>query len=85
MDWGKFFKRFLPAVIAAPLLAGLVLGIIGFLVAGTEGFVNGAVWGIALGLLSVPFTAFTIYVKYWGDYSGRYGAAWIEKETTGKG
>lgn len=84
MGWSKFFKRFLPALIAAPLLAGLALGIIGFLVAGTEEFVNGAIWGFALGLISVPYTGFTIATGYWGDYSGRYGAAWIQEETEGE-
>lgn len=83
MDWGRFFKLFLPGVLAAPLLAGLILGVIGFFVSGAEGFINGATWGVSLGLVAVPFTAYTVFARYWGDYSGRYGAAWIKKETEG--
>lgn len=37
----------------------------------------------ALGLVSTPFTGFPIAARYWGDYSSRYGTAWIKKETEG--
>jgi hypothetical protein len=84
MNWGPFVKRFLLVIVAAPLLAALLLGTIGFLVTGeSEGFVNGAGWGVVLGFVAVPFLAFMIYAQYWGDYSGRYGAAHIKKETEG--
>ncbi len=83
MNWGKFFKVFLINVIGVVFLAGLVLGLFGFLLAGQEGFVNGAIWGLTLGLFSVPFTGFIIMAKYWGDYSGRFGADWLKKEMEG--
>ena len=66
------------------LLAVTILGLIGYLVAGMDGLVNGATWGFVLGLVSVPFFAFLVLAKYWGDYAGRYGEWWVKKETEGE-
>lgn len=73
MNWKAFFIEFFRFVVLAILGATLALGVVGFFVDGRNGFVNGATWGFVLGLVSVPFTAFTMLAKYWGDVSGRYG------------
>ena len=65
-------------------LTTIVLGGIGFLLVGQEGLLNGAVWGVILGLASVPFMAGIIYMKYWGDFAGRYSKWYVDKETKGE-
>ncbi len=85
MDWKKFIKLFLRNVIIATALTGAILGAIGFLLAGKEGFINLATWGLLLGLIG-GFSgglAMLVNAKYWGDYAGRYGAWWIQNETEG--
>jgi len=84
MDWKVFLRVFLRNAIIATVMAGAIVGFFGFLVAGREGFLNGATWGIILGLVSVPFTGFIILTKYWGDYAGNYGKWWIKKEMQGE-
>jgi hypothetical protein len=86
MDWKKFIILFLRNVIIATALTGAIFGAIGFLLAGKEGFVNLATWGLLLGLIG-GFSgglAMLVSAKYWGDYAGRYGAWWIKNETEGE-
>lgn len=85
MDWKKFIKLFLRNVVIATILTGAILGAIGFLLAGKEGFINLATWGLLLGLIG-GFSgglAMLVSAKYWGGYAGRYGAWWIKNETEG--
>jgi drug/metabolite transporter (DMT)-like permease len=82
---GKVLKLFLRNIGPIVLLAGLILGSIGFLLAGWNGFVNGATWGVVLGLVAAPFMAMVILAKYWGGYSERYGSWWIDEESKNKG
>ena len=84
MNWKQFFLAFLRSTIITIAIAVLLLGLFGFFLAGTEGLFNGALWGLILGIASVPFTGFMILAKYWGDFSGRYGAAWFKKEAEGE-
>jgi hypothetical protein len=84
MDWKSFFKVFLRNVLITTVLLTLLLGLIGFLVAGQQGLKNGATWGFVLGLVSAPFMAGIIGPKYWGDYAGRYGKWHVQNETEGE-
>jgi hypothetical protein len=43
--------KFLLILVGGTLFGGLALGIFGFLLAGKEGFVNMATWGLAIGFL----------------------------------
>ena len=84
MNWRLFFKVFLRNVIGTIALTVIILGSIGFLVAGQEGLLNGAIWGLTIGLMSFPFMAFVVYSKYWGDIAGAYGNWWFKKELEGE-
>ena len=84
MDWKQFFKVMLKNFVITISLTTIVLGGIGFLLVGKEGLLNGAVWGVILGLASVPFMAGIIYMKYWGDFAGRYSKWYVDKETKGE-
>ena len=84
MDWKHFFKIMLRNSIISITLAMLILGGIGFLFAGKEGLLNGATWGFIMGAISIPFMAGIIYMKYWGDFAGRYSKWYVDKETTGQ-
>ena len=74
MNWKKFFKVFFITGLATLLAASLLLGIVGFFLAGVSGFQNGLYWGFIIGLVSIPFTAISIFARFWGDVAGRYGA-----------
>ena len=84
MDWKEFFKVFLRNAVITITAATLAIGGFGFLVAGVEGLKNGAAWGLALGLISVPALGGLIFMKYWGDFAGRYSKWHVDNETTGK-
>jgi len=84
MDWKHFFIIMLRNFIITTALTIFVLGGIGFLLIGREGLLNGAIWGVIMGLASVPFMAGIIYMKYWGDFAGRYSKWHFDKETTGQ-
>ena len=81
MDWKKFLLLFLRNMIIGTALGGLVLGGIGFLLAGREGFVNMATWGLLLGFLGSISTGFAMLVSanYWTGYARRYGKSWFKK------
>jgi hypothetical protein len=66
MDWKPSFKVLLRNVINTTGAAVVLLALYGFLLVGKEGLMNGAGWGLILGLISVPFSGFAIWSKYWG-------------------
>jgi hypothetical protein len=74
MDWKRFYKLVFLNLFVVPLSAALILGLIGYSAKGGEGFLNGATWGIALGVISLPFGALTLMMNYWEGYSSRFGA-----------
>lgn len=84
MKWLLFFKRLAINMVLVIGGAVLILGLIGYLLAGKEGMLNGATWGLLAGMISLPPMAFMIWAKYWGDYAGRYGAWYVYKETNGE-
>lgn len=78
--------KFLRFVVVGTVLATVVMGGIGYLLAGIEGMVNMGIWGIALGLLG-SFSgglAMLIYTHYWSGYAERFGKSWFEKESEGE-
>jgi hypothetical protein len=78
--------KFLRFVVVGTVLATVVMGGIGYLLAGREGMINMGIWGIALGLLG-SFSgglAMLIHAHYWTGYSERYGKTWFEKESEGE-
>ena len=69
MDWKTFLLKFIRNVVIGLILGVVLLGGFGYLLAGWEGMVNMAYWGVALSLiggfsggLGVLFEA-----KFWGD------------------
>ena len=85
MNWGEFFKTFLRNLLATLVIAGGVLGVVGYWMGGTEGLVNGFSWGVILTLFSAPFSAFVLISRqYWGDYAGRYSAWKFKKDSEGE-
>lgn len=78
--------KFLRFVVIGTVLATLVMGGLGYLLAGWEGMINMGAWGIALGLLG-SFSggiAMLVQAHYWTGYSERYGKSWFEKESEGE-
>lgn len=84
MNLLKFLKLFLRNVILLTALSTLFLGGIGYLLSGTEGFINLAYWGFALGLLGSFSTglAMVVSAKYWeaGNYDKNPGWNWFIKK-----
>ena len=81
MGWGKAILIFLRNTAISIVLAGLVMGGIGFAIAGREGFLNGLTWGLALGSLSIiPMFFALVNARFWGGYSERAGSWWYRKQ-----
>ena len=84
MNWSRFLILFLGNIVIGAAAATLVLGAFGFAVAGSEGLVNGAIWGLALGIMGGAMSGFVWAGKYWSDFAGRFGSAWLKEEMEGK-
>jgi len=79
MNWLTFFKLFFRNLILLIVLAALVLGIFGYLLAGREGFINMAIWGIVLGLIGGVSSGLGMIfqAKYWGEGNYRIFPEWV--------
>ena len=78
--------KLLVTVVLGTLLSGLVLGLLGYLLAGPVGFSNLVRWGLGLGLfgsISVGL-GFLIDAHYWGGYIQRYGDAEFKRISEGE-
>ncbi|HSL30616.1 MAG TPA: hypothetical protein VK900_15555 [Anaerolineales bacterium] len=86
MDWKMFIIRFVRNLIVFTLLSTLVLGGFGYLLAGQEGFLNLAAWGVALGLLGSVSSGFAMLLNahIWTGYASRAGEWWFKKEAEGE-
>jgi hypothetical protein len=86
MDWKIFLIKFLRNLVFGTALGGVILGIIGFLLAGKAGFINMAIWGLALGLLGSLSTglAMLVNVHYWTGYAERFGEDSFKKVSEGE-
>lgn len=51
MNWKIFFIKFFRNLILGIVLGAVLLGIFGYFLAGKEGMINMAYWGVALGLI----------------------------------
>jgi hypothetical protein len=67
--------KFLLVLAGGTALGGLVLGLFGYLLAGKEGFINLAYWGLALGFLGGISQGFAMLVgaHFWTGYAQRWG------------
>lgn len=83
MDWLKFLKAFARNIVVGVVLCAAALGALGWVLAGTEGLTNGAIWGAALGLVGGAMGGFLWAGKYWSDFAGRAGQAWLKDQTEG--
>jgi len=86
MDWKRFIILFLRNVVIGTALGGLLLGVIGFLLAGRDGFVNLAIWGLALGLVGSFSGGFAMLLNahIWTGYSERIGRWVYKKQSEGE-
>jgi hypothetical protein len=77
--------KFLISIVLGTLFGGLLLGGVGFLLSGREGFINMGYWGLALGFLGSMSVGFAtlISVHFWTGYSERIGAWWFKKISEG--
>lgn len=82
MNWLQFLKRLLINVLLSVLTATLVLGLGGFLLAGREGLINGASWGVLLGTLTGLSMGVLLALQpgYWEDFAGRMAGWWVKHE-----
>lgn len=84
MNWPRFLAAFLLNLVLGVVIATAVLGGLGFVLAGREGLVNGAYWGVALGLVGGAISGFVWAGKYWSDFAGRYGSSYLKDELEGE-
>jgi TctA family transporter len=85
MKWGAFFLEFLRNLVLTLVIAGAVLGTLGYLWGGVEGLRNALSWALAITLFSAPLSALMlIQGKYWADFAGRYSTWYVKKETEGE-
>jgi hypothetical protein len=73
-------------LVGGTLFGGLALGIFGFLLAGKEGFVNMASWGLAIGFLGSISTGFAMLVSthFWTGYAQRFETESFKKISEGE-
>jgi len=79
MNWKLFLVKFLRNIVVGTLLTMAILGMIGYLLGGMEGFNNMLRWGLILGLLGSFSSGLAMIVsaKYWGvDENYRYHPLW---------
>ena len=69
MNWTIFFIKFFRNLVLGVILGVVLLGAFGYLLAGKEGMVNMASWGVALGLMGGFSSGLGILfeAKFWGD------------------
>ena len=72
MNWKIFFIKFLRNLVLGVIMGVVLLGGFGYLLAGMEGLVNMAYWGVALGLMGGFSSGLGILfeAKFWeeGNY-----------------
>ena len=78
--------KFLLVLVVGTVLGGVVLGVIGFLLAGREGFINMGIWGLALGFLGGISEGFAMLMgtHIWTGYAQRWGEASFKKISEGE-
>lgn len=81
MKWIPFLLRFFTFLALSIAVSTLLLGGIGLAVAGKEGMLNGAGWGLLLGVLvGVNFgLLLALSPKRWGDFAARGIGWWIKR------
>jgi hypothetical protein len=67
MDWKIFILKFFRNILLGVIFGTLALGILGFLLAGKEGAINGAYWGAVLGLIGGFFSGIVLLARFWGS------------------
>jgi hypothetical protein len=69
MNWKIFFFKFFRNLMLGVVIGVVLLGIFGYLLAGKEGMINMAYWGIALGLIGGFSSGLGLIfeAKFWGD------------------
>ena len=84
MNWRNFLLTYLRNLVLTLVIAGAILGTLGYNWAGVEGLKNALSWALVFTLFSAPFSALAlIQRKYWGDFAGRYSTWFVKKETEG--
>ena len=78
--------KFLLVLASGPILGGLALGLFGYFLAGKEGFVNMAYWGLALGFLGGISQGFAMLIgtHFWTGYAGRWGKSSFKEISEGE-
>ncbi|MCB0027514.1 MAG: hypothetical protein KDE28_06385 [Anaerolineales bacterium] len=75
-----YFLRVLVNIIMAMVLGSLMIGLLGLLVAGQEGFVNGMVWGAAFGILGgLAVTSTFDSLAFWNGFFSRFNKSKFEE------
>ena len=78
MNWKIFFIKFVRNVILGVIAGVLLLGVFGYILAGREGMINMAYWGVALGLIGGFSSGLGIIfeAKFWGDGNYKIFPEW---------
>lgn len=80
MTLKRFLVIFVRNSVIAVVLSVVILGGLGFLLAGRTGLENGAFWGLLLGLLSMPFVGFSLLMPRVGQSFGGLFRGWVDRE-----
>jgi len=78
MNWKIFFLKFFRNLVLGVVIGVVVLGIFGYLLAGKEGMINMAYWGVALGLIGGFSSGLGIIfeAKFWGEGNYKIFPEW---------
>lgn len=89
MNWKIFLFKFLRNVVIGVIFGVVLLGAFGYLLAGKEGLINMAYWGIALGLIGGFFSGIGVMyeAEFWSkddNYKIFPGWIWFIKDSNDK-
>ena len=78
--------KFLLVLVGGTVLGALILGLFGYLLAGRQGFVNMAYWGLALGFLGSISQGFAMLIgaHFWTGYAERWGRSSFKEIAEGE-
>jgi len=80
MEWKKIFLKLVRNIAVSTLISAMVMGIIGYLLAGKAGLANSILLGALFGFIgSLMISGIHISAHFWSGYANRYGQSQFDK------